>query len=349
MACQWVWDFGIGLPESVYAATDWDTTGTVVTNSTTILHSPSGSNTPGDVNTCGISGSGAAVVTPAIAELDSAEKGWFCGRCTINSATISAQNLMGIRDGATLRIVVRATSSGTSTTLYIVANAVTIGTTGSAIANGDAHYYALKFDCTTNPIQAGLWIDGVNAIAYGNGGAGPQTCDRLLFGGAGGAAYWNTLSYWDDPSGDEANAIKADTWSYFLAADGVSDDTEWSIFGGSASKEAAMADKSTATGVETTTDPSDLVVEAQDRADVLASWNPTDVYLVQATACVSADVLTDADITLQDSSANTLATTNKTLTATPTFMWAGHHQDNGGNDLVAADIDDVRVFFECAS
>ena len=328
MALRWAWDFGLGLPTVFYEnSSDWGVTGgsaRVDTASTSSLVSPAGAGTPGEQFNCKISGTTVAgqLFTPQFPGA-AVTQGWFVDRWRIAS-TISnsaAVNIIDLWEGGSKRVTLRGDLSGNPVPLELFVNGTSVGTTTSLIGDAASYVLAIDFNMTAVPPQAGLVVDGTREIALGSGsGTATQITHASLGSGSssnGIPGYHGCLLLFDSLA--DTRGMNPNYWGTGLNADAVSNDVSWSIFGGAASKLAAISDRDETTGVETTTTPDSITVGFENTTDILAGWSPSTILMVVGVAVGSADVINTTTVDLSDG-VGSAGTDTEVLTATPSTV-----------------------------
>jgi hypothetical protein len=139
-------------------------------------------------------------------------------------------------------------------------------------------------------------------------------------------------------------------WGQGLNVDGVTDpDASWSIFGGAGSKTTAISDRDLTTGLETVDDPDTLdPITYQDTTDILATWNPTNILHVVATAIGAGDVLNNATLTLDDGT-GVVGSTAEVVTATPRIVTVHAPLNSGGTAWTVAELNAANTDYDVSS
>lgn len=352
MALTWMWDFGINLPVAAYNGSAWGpstTTSVIDTAYTGTLQSPSGGGiTPGDTHVCRLNAS-PQLLSPVLPS--SLTQGWLCARFHWLAGSISTSSARPMITGklsGTERFEIRGGGSGTAgvpIALYVATTL--IGTSTSTYSIGDTLNLAVQFDVSGTNHSAGLYIDGVEEVAYtaGSGSPGATTINQMEIGAPNCDCTWNTLRVYSSRATDQTDAINVDVWSTTLAVDGVANDTNWTIFGGAGSKVASLTDGSSATGVESTTDPSSFDMTCEGRDDVLAGWAPAVVFAAQAVMFASGDVLTDVNLKISDNDGVINQVSVNPLPATPDFVTQLVTLDSLGAALTGTRIDQFSMTY----
>lgn len=344
MSFGWSWSFGINEPTRVYAAETWSVSGTtqVDTQSTTVLHRPEFAASPGNKQTCEIK-DGGHLQTPQLPPLNSSNEGWYCWRQTHEGEWAEDEPMLDLYDDSTSRLTLRPSGDGATATIELVANGTLIGATSTSIMSGEAHWFSLRFDFTSNPVRAGLWIDGVEEIAMSNGGAGPSNIDRVRHSAAGSTIYVSDMVLYDDETADELAAIDADSWTTWMpqSLEGTSDDGDWATDAAGTLSDALRA---TDESIYTNSTSSDITLGVSDANDVQFAWEPPVVYGVMGVAMAFGDLGVNAELEVFDASGSAGSTTMAVAT-TYTFVWHPAPQDSSAADWDASSIDEVYLTY----
>lgn len=331
MSLRWAWDWGLGLSYEFYNdSTEWGITGggvDVFTDNITNLAAPSGPGTPGEQYNCRIknySPSG-QVFTPVFPGA-SVTQGWFVGRYRIvgQLSNSSQSNVIQLREAdSTVRVHLRGSLAGTPVPLELFVNGTSVGTSVRLVGDASSYVLAVDFDMAAVPPEGGLVIDGVREIAL-SPGSGTATAIARASLGSGGfgtsvSGYWGLLLLFDSLA--DTRGMNPNYWGTGLNANAVSNDANWSIFGGAASKVAAISDRNSATGLETTTDPDSITVGFELTTDILAGWLPSTILMVVGVGIGTADVLNNTTLDLSDGT-GTAGTGTDLLTATQNMVMA---------------------------
>lgn len=358
MGLVWFWDFGAALSVTDYDGSSWgpSSTTTVDTKYTSVLQSPSGGGiTPGDTHVCRLNSS-SQMSTPIFPS--SLTQGWLCGRFHWTSGSMSTSAarpmLTGMLSG-TEKFEIRGGGAGTASVpiaLYVATTLV--GTSSTTFSVGDTLNVAIQFDVSGTNHSAGLYIDGVQEVAFtaGSGSPGASTVNQMEIGAPNVDCTWNTLRVYSSRSGDQDVAISSDVWSRTLSPDGFTSSQtasadDWTVFGGAGSQVAGISDGSSATGVESTV-ASSFDATMEGRNDVLSGWTPATVYGLQGFVFASGDVLTNVTLKINDDGGLINTKNQNPLPAVPDFVTVLALLNSSGGALSGNTIDQAALNYAVA-
>ncbi len=353
MSAHWWWTWSIGLPATAYANSSWalDSTTTVITNSTDTLNSPDPSaQAPGEEFCLELQDAG--LNSPAFSN-GTVSAGWFITRWNGSGSGLfsNAVRIVELISGSTVRILLRpSTSGGSTTTLSLLVNGTLIGTSSTSFGDAAA-VIAIDFDLTQNPPQAGLVVNGVREISRAGGSGSPTTVDRIGLGPgkstAGATSYFGDLAIFSALSDFSDVAVTQDVWVTFLDPDSVTDgDNSWTPSSGT--DLTAINDGSTTTYTQTTTDPDSLTIGFESTTDRLSTWAPTVIYGVAAITYGTASVITSTTLTMDDANGEVESVT-ETLNAIGNYVGTWEPLDSTGAAWSAFAVNSITIDYEVSS
>ncbi len=354
MAAHWWWTWSIGLPASAYTRSNWalSSSTTITTNGTTLLNTPPPtSNAPGEQHSLEI---GTGVIESPVFNNGTLSEGWFIvrwngtGLGTLSNSSL--QKLVELVDNSTVRITLRPTSNGATSTLSLLVNGTLIGTSSTAFGDGTA-VLAIDFDLTQTPPQAGLVVNGVREITRAGGSGSPTTIDRMrLSGGKGGnndRSYFGDVMIFDDLNDFPDIATTQDIWVTYLAPVSVNDpDNSWTPSAGSDLD--VLSDESITTYTQTVADPDDIFISFQTTSDRQPGWNPTLIYGVAGIAYTSGAVITTSTLSISDSNA-LVGSDTETINAIGYFIGTWEPLDSQAAAWTAFEVNSIEMEYQVSS